>query len=202
MNSILSDMQTQSGSVPTVVRTCYGGVGQKNRMDFVVTEGTHVLAGGSGSVESLEALLRARLAETKPSRFDAYGHSYGGWLVGRVVEDLGPGDAESYTLNVVLSDAVSRPLCTPSVVIFGFGRADYCGHFPLDLQPSVIRANVKGYFGTASQNEDWLHSTPISGAENFTFNPGQPVRPRAFNHRALFTMPLAWGGFRTRFQYR
>jgi hypothetical protein len=119
-----------------------------------------------------------------------------------VVQDLGSGTADSFTLNVVLSDAISRPLCTPAAVISGAGRSDYCSRFPPDLSASAIRANVKGYLGTAFQTDDWLRSTPLAGADNVPFNPGKPRGLAAANHRALYTLPLVWGGFRSRFQYR
>lgn len=201
-HAILRDVETKSGVAPIVVRTCFGGVGDADGFEYSVTKNHVNLGGGNTTVSHLEAVLRYYLGKTTESRFDAYGHSHGGWLAGRVVQDLGPGTANSFTLNVVLSDAISRTLCTPRVVISGFGRADYCGRFPLDLQPSVIRANTKGYLGTAYQNDDWLHSTPLTGVESIYFNPGYFRRISAQNHRALYTLPLTWGGFQRRFEYR
>lgn len=202
MTSLLSEIRTRSGSEPTVVRTCFGGVGSPDRFDRLVTRGHVTIRGGSTTLSNLETELHGLLSASKPSRFDAYGHSHGGWLVGRVVQDLGTGTADSFTLNVVISDAISRPLCTPAVVVSGNGRADYCNRFPPDLSQSAIRANVKGYLGTAFQVDDWLHSTPLAGADNVPFNPGHPIRIGALNHRALRTVPLAWGGFRSRLQFR
>jgi hypothetical protein len=201
-NALLADIEAKSGDAPTVVRTCFGGVGDKERFDSWITRGSVTLGGGPTTLDDLESDLQDLLDAHKPSRLDAYGHSHGGWLVGRVVEDLGPGDADSFTLNLIMSDPISRVYCTPAVVITGFGRAEYCGRFPLDLDPGAIRANVHGYFGLAYQTDDWLHSSPAYGAENIFFDPGQPVRPRAFNHRALYTLPLTWGGFTHRLQYK
>jgi len=200
--SMLDDIESRSGLAPVVVRTCFGGARDADRFEYMVTKNYTNLSAGTTTVTHLEAVLRHYLAASPQTRLDAYGHSHGGWLVGRVVQDLGPGTATSYTLNVILSDAISRTLCTPRVVISGFGRADYCGRFPLDLQPSVIRANTKGYLGVAYQTDDWLHSTPLSGVENIYFNPGFFPRISAQNHRALYTLPLSWGGFQRRFEYR
>lgn len=202
--TLLDSIESNTGLPPYVVRTCFGGVGDADRFEYVVTMGALTYQAGSTSLWSLESTLQKYLAANAPSRLDAYGHSHGGWLVGRVVQDLGPGIATSYTLNVFLSDAISRTLCTPAVVISGVGRSDYCGRFPADLDPYTIRANTHGYLGTAFQTDDWLHSAPIltGSVENRFFNPGLRIGVTAQNHRALYTLPLAYAGIPARFQYR
>lgn len=202
LRPLVDEIERRSGTVPTVVRTCFGGVGDADRFEYVVTRGSVNLYGGSTTLQSLESRLRTLLAERLPSRFDAYGHSHGGWLAAKVVSDLGPGTSQSFTANVYLSDPVSRALCTPQVVISGVGRSDYCARFPPDLNASVIRQNTKGWLGTAFQSDDWLRSTPIAGANEVrALNPGKPVNAFARNHRALYTLPLTLGLVTNRFSY-
>lgn len=195
---VLSDIQTRSGKEPIVVRTCFGGAFQANRFDYVVMHGGMMMRGGGTTVAALEAMIRQYLAADLPSRFDAYGHSHGGWLVGRVVQDLGPGTADSFTLNVMLSDPISRTMCTPAAVISGIDRSE-CARFPADLSTSTIRANTKGWLGVAFQTDDWLHSAPIWGVDALPLSPGLRVGIAARNHRALYTMPIAWA--RSHFVY-
>lgn len=201
LRPLVQEIERRSAHPATVVRTCFGGVGDVSRFDFVITRGTLTLRAGGTTLSHLEGMLRDLLVDELPSRLDVYGHSHGGWLAGKVVEDLGPGTADSFTLNVFLSDAISRTLCTPQVVISGNGRADACGRFPLDLSPSTLRRNVRGYLGTAFQSDDWLRSSPVPGVENRPLNPGQPRVLRALNHRALFGLPLTLGLVAPRFQY-
>ncbi|MFO0676132.1 MAG: hypothetical protein U0169_06340 [Polyangiaceae bacterium] len=202
LRPLVQEIASRTSNEPTVVRTCFGGVGEPDRMEFAVSRGPFMLGGGTTTVANLEARLRTILDDMAPSRLDAYGHSHGGWLAGRVVLDLAGGGTDWRVANLYMSDPISRTQCTPQVVISGAFRSPECARFPRDLDPARLRAAVPGYFGTAYQTDDWLHSTPASGAENRFLNPGYRVSLLAQNHRALYELPLTLGLVSGKFVYR